>query len=179
MSDPKPARRKQEVTDAMNSHRGRILSVVNRMVRDQAEAEDVLQDVFEEFVEVYDLGETIESVGAWLVRVAQNKVVDRFRRRKTQQEYRQLVATDSEAEDTSDPEADLINQRLRSEIAEALETLPDDQRDVFIKHELEGKSFEEISAATGVSVNTLLSRKRYAVQALRNYLKEVYDELSR
>jgi RNA polymerase sigma factor (sigma-70 family) len=161
----------------MESQRGQLLSGIKRLVRDNAEAEDVLQDVFAEFVETYDLGLAFETVGGWLARVARNKVLDRFRRKKTQDEYRLLIQSAADQKLASDPEEERTREFLRTQITAALETLPPEQREVFVQHELEGKSFEEISAITGISVNTLLSRKRYAVLALRNYLKEVYDEL--
>jgi len=159
---------------AVEAHRGPILSVIKNLIRDPFEAEDILQDVFEEFVEAYELGLAIETVGAWMTKVAKNKVIDRFRRRKIQEEYRLLVqAEDQTSVAPLDP---AIQEELRQEITLAIEALPDDQREVFILHELEGKSFEEIATLTGQSMNTLLSRKRYAVLALREYLQEVYDE---
>jgi len=148
-------------------------------MQDQIEAEDVLHDVFVEFVEAYDLGHAIETAGAWLVRVAQNKIVDRFRRRKTQAEYRNAVRATGERGENLPlrPDEEWMRSWLRNRIADALELLPPQQRDVFVKHELEGKTFAEIAAESGVGVNTLLSRKRYAVLFLRNQLKEIYDEL--
>jgi RNA polymerase sigma factor (sigma-70 family) len=153
------------------------MAAIKKMVRDQAEAEDVLQDVFAEYVESYDLDTAIETVGAWLVRVAKNKVLDRFRRRKTQDEHRLLIQETGEPEETANPESEWTREWLREQITNAIETLTPEQRDIFIQHELEGKSFEEIAIETGTNVNTLLSRKRYAVLALRQYLKETYDEL--
>jgi RNA polymerase sigma factor (sigma-70 family) len=172
--------REQELVRVVETHRGRLLSVIGNKIRDQVEAEDVLQEVFEEYVESYDLGTAIESLGAWLVTVAQNKVLDRFRRKKTQNAHRELVLQESEGLETISPERpddDWSRSLLRDEILEALSQLPEEQYDVFVKHELEGKSFEDISAESGVSVNTLLSRKRYAILSLREFLKEVYDEL--
>jgi RNA polymerase sigma factor (sigma-70 family) len=147
------------------------------MIGDQAEAEDIAQDVFAEFVEAYDLGVAIETIGAWMIRVARNKVLDRFRRRKTQEEYRLQTESSTEDEEAADPGNDWLRESLRKGIIAALEELPPEQRDVFIRNELEGKSFEEIAAETGVGVNTLLARKRYAILALREHLKEIYDEL--
>ena len=139
----------------------------------------MLQDVFAEFVEAYELGQAIETLGAWLVRVAQNKILDRFRRRKTQRDYEASVLATGNTEQTSAsrPDHEWMRAWLRTEIVNALEMLPEEQRDVFVKHELEGKTFAEIATETGVSMNTLLSRKRYAVLFLRNQLKEIYDEL--
>ena len=122
----------------------------------------------------------IENVGAWLVTVAKNKVFDRFRRRRTTSDHAALVkVTEPERLISAepDPEAQAWSSELRELLYEGMTLLPEDQRDVFIQHELEGKTFEEIVKATGVGLNTLLSRKRYAVLFLREYLQEVYDEL--
>ncbi len=177
---PKNRIREQELAAVVETHRGRLLSVIGGKIRDQVEAEDVLQEVFEEYVESYDLGTAIESLGAWLVTVAQNKVLDRFRRRKTQTDHQEMVIQQANGEEPASaerPDDEWSRQVLRDEILAALDQLPDEQYDVFVKHELEGKSFEDISQETGVSVNTLLSRKRYAILSLREFLKEVYDEL--
>lgn len=177
MSSSKPARREQMLTETVNGQKSRILSVIRKMVRDPIEAEDVLQDVMTEVIEAYDLGQTIETIGAWMLQVARNKVIDRFRRRKTQEEYRFLVESSPDASEASESENNWMQEWIRREIVEALEELPPEQRDVFVQHELEGKSFEEIAAETDTPINTLLSRKRYAVLALRKHLKEVYDEI--
>jgi RNA polymerase sigma factor (sigma-70 family) len=174
----KTQNREQALTELIESHRVRLLSIIRKRIRDQVEAEDVLQDVLAEFVEAYDLGQAIEILGAWLVRVAQNKIIDRFRRRKTQDDYKAalLAASETERTSASRPDNEWMRAWLRREIIDALEMLPKEQRDVFVKHELEGKTSAEMAAETGVSVNTLLSRKRYAVRFLRNQLKEIYDE---
>lgn len=165
------------MAQVVEEHRERLTAVVGSWVRDRAETEDVLQDVFAEFLEAYDLGQAIESAGAWLMRVARNKVTDRFRRRRTRDEHRQLVQSVKDDVSPVTPEDDWRRERFRDEILSALETLPVDQADVFVMHELEGLSFEEISRRTGTGVNTLLSRKRAAVLALRELLKEIFDEL--
>jgi len=180
MSDSTEAsKRQQTLIELVEKHRVRLLGIIRERMQDQIEAEDVLHDVFIEFVEAYDLGYAIETVSAWLVRVAKNKIVDRFRRRKTQAEYRNAVlATGERGENLpSRPDEEWMRSWLRNRIADALELLPPQQRDVFVKHELEGKTFAEIAAESGAGVNTLLSRKRYAVLFLRNQLKEIYDEL--
>lgn len=169
--------RAQSISAVVEQNRGRLRSVVRRLVRDDGEVDDVLQDVFAEFIESYDLGEAIETAGAWLVRVARNKVFDRFRRKKTQEDYRVFVQASDEGEGSLEPGQEWMREKFRDAIVAALENLPPDQRDVFIRHELEGQSFEDISAETGISVNTLLSRKRYAIITLRENLKEIYDEL--
>jgi len=171
--------REQTLTALVEKHRVRLLRIIRERMQDQIEAEDVLHDVFIEFVEEYDLGHAIETVSAWLVTVAQNKIVDRFRRRKTQADYRAAVLATVERDENSPrrPDEEWMRSWLRTRIVDALELLPPQQRDVFVKHELEGKTFAEIAVESGVGVNTLLSRKRYAVLFLRNQLKEIYDEL--
>jgi RNA polymerase sigma factor (sigma-70 family) len=176
-SNTKVALKDSELSDAIENHREKLRALIGRKIRDQVEAEDILQDVFEEYVEATDLGEVIETLGAWLVRVAQNKIIDRFRRKKTQQDYFLENPMEGEAITSSDPEDEMMRAFLREEIVEALSMLPENQRTVFVQHELEGKSFEEIAAETGVNINTLLARKRYAIQFLREHLKEIYDEL--
>lgn len=178
-SSTKTAARDREISAAMETHKGRLRNFIAKRIGDQLEAEDVYQDVFEEFVEAYDVGTVFESLGSWLVNVAQNKIFDRFRRKRTQNEHRELILATSEELDPESPSPDeeWFRILIRDSIAEALELLPEDQREVFVKHELEGKTFEEISTESGVSVNTLLARKRYAVLFLRDYLKEIYDEL--
>ena len=169
--------RERNITEAVEENRGKLRAVIFNMLRDPLEVEDILQDVFAEFVEAYDVGEVFESAGAWLVRVAKNKVVDRFRKTKTQSDHRFFVQSSQVGEDQVEPGNEWLQQTFREEIVRALERLPAEQRDVFVKHELEGVSFDDIAKETGVSVNTLLSRKRYAVQSMREYLKEIYDEL--
>lgn len=170
-------KRQQALSDAIEEHKGKLRSVIGKRVRDQMEAEDILQEVFIEFVQAYDLGNAIEVLGSWLVTVAKNKILDRFRRRKTQEIYAENVKTSPEIPASKGPDEEWTQKWLRGEIVNAIELLPRDQREVFVKHELEGKSFEEIAAETGEKVNTLLSRKRYAVTFLREYLKEIYDGL--
>lgn len=172
-------KRRIALTEVVEGQSGKLRSVIRKRVRDRNDVEDILQEVFEEYVEAYDLGQAFEALGAWLVRVAQNKILDRFRRQKTRTEHQAAMldgAQDVE-QSASTPENERVRGLLRTEIVDAIEQLPAEQRDVFVKHELEGKSFEEIAAETGVSINTLLSRKRYAVRFLRNHLKEVYDGL--
>ena len=169
--------REQAIQDAVDDHGSKLLSIISRRIRDEREAEDIRQEVLAEFMEAYDVGTVIESIGAWLVRVAQNKIIDRFRRKRTEDEYLAETSLEIPQAEASDPESEAQRAWMRGEIADAISLLPTDQREVFVLHELEGKSFEEIARATGVGVNTLLSRKRYAVLFLREYLKEVYDGL--
>jgi len=172
-------KRNQALSAAVNDHQGQLRAVIGRKIRDQIEAEDVLQDVFAEFLVAYDLGQAFETLAGWLVRVAQNKVLDRFRRQKTRTEFEKLVIETGEVSELDTPDDEYERAILQEEILNAIDLLPIEQRDVFVRHELEGQNFEEIAKATGVSVNTLLSRKRYAVLFLREHLKEIYDEFER
>ena len=184
--DTRAMRRDAAIAEAFELYKGRLMSTIRRRTRDSAEAEDVLQDVYTEFITTYDLNSAIdvviESVGAWLARVAQNKILDRFRRRRTETNYRDRTVTAEGSKDDRvkaelTPDDEFTRTYIRKELIAAIDQLPDEQREVFVMHELEGKTFEEMSAKTGVSLNTLLARKRYAVLALREHLKEVYDEL--
>jgi RNA polymerase sigma factor (sigma-70 family) len=157
----------------------RLLNRIARRLRDRVEAEDVLQDVFADFVEAHEVGAAIESVGAWLTRVAQHKVLDRFRRASTREDGEERLLDDArEARDAeATPEDELERAWLREALLAAITELPPEQREVFVRHELEGQDFATMARELGVSVNTLLSRKRYAVLFLRELLKEVYDEI--
>ncbi|HUI61038.1 MAG TPA: sigma-70 family RNA polymerase sigma factor [Steroidobacteraceae bacterium] len=166
---------------------GRLRSFIRRRVADAAEAEDIVQEVLYELVAAHRLMQPIEQAGAWLLRVARNRIIDRFRRRSTRAELAQPVLPQDDAEEPtlleellpsneSGPEAQLMRQLLLEQMEEALDELPREQREVFIAHELEGASFKELQARWGVGINTLLSRKRYAVLALRKRLQETYEE---
>jgi RNA polymerase sigma factor (sigma-70 family) len=178
--------RNSEITAAVVRERSRLGSFIRRRVRDPSDAEDILQDVLQEFVEAYRLPEPIEQVSAWLFRVARNRIVDRFRKKRD----RSTIEIDESEEGASDYQLDLALPALdagpeavyaRSVILEtlqrALDELPIDQREVFVAHELEGRRFKDIALQSGVGVNTLLARKRYAVLYLRRRLQTVYDEL--
>jgi len=175
----KTERRERALAEAIASHGRNLLSVIRGRIRDQGEAEDIAQEVFVEFLESYDLEQVIGSLGAWLYTVARNKILDRFRKKKNETAYREdlLAGTTTEPISASRPDEEWDRTLLRVKLESALELLPPEQREVFVKHELEGKSFQEISEETGVNVNTLLSRKHYALVFLRQYLKEVFDEL--
>jgi len=164
----------------------RLGNFIRGRVRDQAETEDILQDVFYEFIEAYRLPEPIEHVSAWLFRVARNRIVDHFRKKKARpiSETSDLGGDDSELRldlalpsPEAGPEAEYARSTLLKALKQALDELPENQREVFVAHEFEGNSFKEISARTGVTLNTLLARKRYAVLHLRARLQTVYDEL--
>ncbi|MGA7780975.1 MAG: sigma-70 family RNA polymerase sigma factor [Paraburkholderia sp.] len=170
--------------------RSRLGHFIGRRVRDPSDAEDILQDVFHEFVQAYRLPAPIEQASAWLFRVARNRIIDAFRKRKEQSldelangdadddtdpgEYRLELALPAE---DAGPEAVYARSVLLEALQDALDELPPNQREVFIAHELEGRSFKELAAASGVGVNTLLARKRYAVLHLRARLQPIYDEL--
>jgi RNA polymerase sigma factor (sigma-70 family) len=172
---PKTKERDRILSSAVEENQTRLRSFVGSRIQDRIEAEDIVQDTFAEFFESYDLNVAIEKLGSWLFRVAQNKIVDRFRKRKTEDNYAKSFFEELPA---TNPERDLSNTFLRESILAALELLSKEQRDVFVMNELEGKSFEQISKETGVNLNTLLARKRCATGFLREYLKEVFDEYS-
>src|SRR5580698_8126631 len=173
--------RDREITATVLRERTRLGNFIRRRVRDPRDAEDILQDVFHELVQTYRLPEPIEQVSAWLFRVARNRIIDRFRKKREQP----LVTTsdDGDGDDAYEyrldldlpshydgPEAAYARRMLIDALWEALEELPVNQRDVFVAHELDGKSFKTLSRETGVGINTLLARKRYAVLHLRERL---------
>jgi RNA polymerase sigma factor (sigma-70 family) len=166
----------EPIADVVQREQSRLLQFIRRRVPDSRDAEDILQDVFSELVEANYLLMPIEHVTGWLFRVARNRIVDLFRKKKPESfadGVEDLLPSPDEG-----PEALYFRQALLDELAAAIEELPKDQRETFIAHELEGRSFKEISAATGASVNTLLSRKRYAIRHLRDRLRRVYDEFT-
>lgn len=179
------AEQNQWIAQAIEKDQSRLRNYIRKHVLDREATEDILQEVFTELVEAYRLVKPIEQVSAWLFRVAKNRIVDRFRGRPMES----LTATNDNEEDDvpllledllpspdEGPEAAYARSVLMDEIEEALEDMPEEQRAVFIAHEWEGYSFKELSAETGVSVNTLLSRKHYAVLHLRNRLKSIYEQ---
>jgi RNA polymerase sigma factor (sigma-70 family) len=179
--------RDNDITETVVRERTRLSNFIRRRIRNPDDAEDILQDVFQEFVQAYRLPAPIEQASAWLFRAARNRIIDRFRKKKEQ------PLTDlSEAEDDDSseyrldlalpahdagPEALYARALLLKALQNALDELPPNQRDVFIAHELEGRSFKEMAAESGVTLNTLLARKRYAVLHLRARLQAIYDEL--
>ncbi len=174
----------KRITDTISRERGRLRNFIRRRVPDANEAEDILQDVFFEYVEAYRLPEPIEQVGAWLFRVARNRIIDRFRKKR---ELQLPDVPDGEGDGRwleevlpspeSGPEAAYARGVLLEELTAALAELPQEQREVFIAHELDGRSFKELAAESGAGVNTLLARKRYAVLHLRKRLQAIHDEL--
>lgn len=176
------AEQDKRITETISRERGRLRNFIRQRVPDAGEAEDILQDVFFEYVEAYRLPEPIEQVGAWLYRVARNRIIDRFRKKREVRmpemgededgHWLDEVLPSSEA----GPEAAYARSVLLEELIAALDELPGEQRDVFIAHELDGCSFKELAAESGVTLNTLLARKRYAVLHLRARLQKIYDE---
>jgi len=173
-----------QLAEIVARERSRLLNFIRRRVPDAQDAEDILQDVFYRLVEANSLLMPIEHVTGWLFRVARNRITDFFRR-KTPEPFDDARGDDDRLEleellpsPDAAPDAVYARNLLLDELALALGELPPEQRDVFIAHELEGRSFREIAAATGVGINTLLSRKRYAVLHLRRRLRAIYDELT-
>ncbi len=175
----------KRIAEVIARERKRLGSFIRRRVPDPGDAEDILQDVFYELVESFRMARPVEQLGAWLFQVARNRIIDRFRR-KSAEPVR--IAADREGEDDvaalaemlpsprAGPEAQYARRLLAEELDAALEELPAGQRDVFVAHELDGRSFRELSEQTGVNINTLLSRKRYAVRQLRDRLRQIYVE---
>jgi RNA polymerase sigma factor (sigma-70 family) len=176
----------QLISQALERDRPRLRSFIRKHVADTGEAEDILQDVFYELLQAYRLMKPVEHVTAWLFRVARNRMVDLFRRKKPAS--LNSPASVEEGGDTLEdllpsvdagPEAAYARNVLLDALEEALEELPQAQREVFIAHELQGQSFKEIAAETGLSVNTLLSRKHYAVTHLRQRLQLIYEDFAK
>ena len=170
--------REQRLSSVLETEKQRLLKFIRRRVPEDIEAEDVLQDVFYELLEAYRLMKPIAHAGAWMLQVARNRITDLFRNRQREFSWND---TDRALEDLipspdAGPDALYARSVMIAELEAALEELPPAQREVFLAHEAEGKSFAEISAETGVSVNTLLSRKHYAVKRLRSRLKDIYDQ---
>ena len=180
----------QRISEVVKREQSRLLNFIRRRVPDPRDAEDILQDVFYELVEANRLLMPIEHVTGWLFRVARNRITDLFRKKKPESFSDTAIANEDEdgellqLEDLlpspdAGPEALYARNVLLDELELAVDDLPEEQRDVFVAHELEGRSFREMAAETGVSVNTLLSRKRYAVLQLRERLQGLYDELTK
>ena len=177
----------QAVIDSFKKEKTRLLDFIRKRVADKADAEDILQDVYYQLLESFNPIQPIEKISSWLFRVARNKIVDKYRKKKPvsftdhsfrtgDQEY-SLNLQDLLYDDKNNPEEQHFNSLIWDTIMAALEELPEEQRSVFISNELEGIGFKELSEDSGVSVNTLLSRKRYAVLHLRKRLQKLYDEL--
>src|SRR5881397_4017046 len=171
----------QRIADVVQQEHSRLRNFIRRRVPDPRDAEDILQDVFYELVEANRLLMPIDHVTGWLFRVARNRITDLFRKKKPdaafEDENGELLRIEDLLPSTeAGPEALYVRNVLLDELELALDELPDEQREVFVAHELEGRSFKDLSAESGVNVNTLLSRKRYAVLHLRERLQSIYDE---
>jgi RNA polymerase sigma factor (sigma-70 family) len=174
----------QRISEVVKREGSRLRNFIRRRVTDPRDVEDILQDVFYRLVEANRLLMPIDHVTGWLFRVARNRITDLFRK-KTPEPFSDAAVEGEEGEllqiadllpsPDDGPEALYFRNLLLDELELALDELPEDQREVFIAHELEGRSFKELAAETGVSVNTLLSRKRYAVLHLRERLQRIYD----
>ena len=175
----------QRVAKEVERNFARLRRFIRSRVSDSGDAEDILQEVLYELVAAYRAMEPIEQVTAWLFRVARNRITDLFRKRRFEtdidpeirsEEGESLVLTELLPSQYGGPDAAYARSVLLDELVAALEELPEEQRDAFIAHEIEGYSFNEIAAQTGIRVNTLLSRKHYAVVHLRRRLEAIYDE---
>src|ERR1019366_5415369 len=177
----------QRISEVVKQEQPRLRNFIRRRVPDPRDAEDILQEVFYELVEANRLLMPIEHVTGWLFRVSRNRITDLFRKKKPESFSDAAVADDEELSQLEDllpspdagPDALYARSVLLDELEFALDELPDEQREGFVGHELEGRSFKEMAAETGVSVNTLLSRKRYAVLHLRERLQSIYHEFTK
>ena len=178
----------QRISDVVKREASRLRNFIRRRVSDPGDVEDILQDVFSKLVEANRLLMPIDHVTGWLFRVARNRITDLFRKKKPElfsdalienEEGEALQIEDLLPSPDAGPDAVYFRNLLFDELAVALDELPDEQREVFVAHELEGRSIKELAAEAGVSVNTLLSRKRYAVLHLRERLQSIYDEFTK
>ena len=175
----------REIASTVQRERGRLLAFIRRRIADAAEAEDVLQEALYELVLAYRMMQPVQQAGAWLTRVARHRIIDRFRKHKPQPLADRRAAQGEEPDEAfedllpapdGEPESAVIRELLLGEIEAALGELPPEQREVFVAHELDGLSFRELSARSGVSLNTLLARKRYAVLHLQRRLRAAWDD---
>ncbi len=177
----------KRIAHAIGRDRPRLWAFIRRRVPSASDAEDILQDVFYELLEAFQMMRPVEHIGPWLFRVARNRIADFYRgRRPKASDFPETHEGDSLTSladmlpsPEAGPEAAYARRLLLEELDDALDELPEEQREVFVAHEFEGRSFKELSAATGLSINTLLSRKHYAVLHLRKRLRAVYDELTK
>jgi len=186
--EPMAPEQDQRISEVVEREQSRLRHFIRRRVSDPRDAEDVLQDVFYELVEANRMLMPIEHVSGWLFRVARNRITDLFRKKRPWS-FSDGAAADEDDErlqleellpsPDAGPEALYARNVLLDELEWAVDELKAEQREVFVAHELEGRSFKEMAAETGVSVNTLLSRKRYALLHLRERLQSVYDEFTK
>jgi RNA polymerase sigma factor (sigma-70 family) len=182
------AERDRQLSEIIAEQRSRLRNFIRRRVPDPSDAEDIVQEVFYELVEANRLLMPIEQVTGWLYRVARNRIIDLFRKKKPErfsdaaienEDGEVLQVEDLLPSPDAGPEAPFFRNILLDELELAIDELSDEQREVFIAHEIDGRSFKELSAETGISVSTLLSRKRYAILHLRERLQNIYDEFTK
>ena len=188
-TDGVTAEQNRRISDTVRREQARLRQFIRQRVPDTGDAEDIFQEVFYELIEAYRLMKPLEQVGAWLFRVARHRIIDLFRRQRPAVLGNDLMLASEDGEThrwedllpsrEEGPEAAYARGVLLEELDAALEELAEEQGAVFVAHEIEGRSFRELSETTGVSVNTLLSRKRYAVLQLRRRLQSIYDEFGR
>lgn len=179
----------QRISEAFGLERARLRNFIRKRVADENDVEDILQDAFYELVEAYRMMKPVEQVGAWLFQVARNRITDLFRKKRPEALRNDPVAYEEDGESLllqdllpspdAGPEEAYARNVLLEELDAALDELPEEQREVFIAHEIEGYSFKELAAETGLGINTLLSRKHYAVVHLRQRLQAIYDEFTK
>lgn len=180
----------RQIQETVHKERGRLIQFIRSRIPRPEDAEDIAQDVFYEFTEMYRLMKPVEQIASWLFTVARNKITDRYRKKKPvlledvfsfkangEEDSIYLLDELLPAANVRSADVEMMRETIMDALMEALDELPTEQRDVFVQHELEDKSFKEIAEATGVTINTLLSRKRYAVLYLRDRLKSLYDDL--
>ena len=186
--EPMALEQDRRISDVVAREQSRLRSFIRRRVADPRDAEDILQDVFYELVEANRLLMPIDHITGWLFRVARNRITDLFRKKKPERLSESASADESgerlQLEDLlpspdAGPEALYARQLLLDELESAVDELPEEQREAFVAHELDGRSFKEMAAETGVNVNTLLARKRYAVLHLRERLQGIYDDFTK
>jgi RNA polymerase sigma factor (sigma-70 family) len=179
------AEQNRRISEVIQRERRRLFLFVRKRVDNEGDAEDILQDVFYELIEAYRVMEPIEQVGSWLYRVARNRIIDLFRKKRPES-FREIpLARDADEalllEDLlpspdAGPDAMYARSMLLEEVDVALQELPEEQREVFVAHEMDGRTFKQLADETGLSINTLLSRKRYATLHLRRRLQAIYEE---
>jgi RNA polymerase sigma factor (sigma-70 family) len=176
------------IAETFEREKQRLLSFIKKRIPKTDDAEDILQDVFFQLTESFEVLRPIEQMTAWLFKVTRNKIIDRYRKKKPESIEGLALAYDTDGEESqtllnwifdpvNNPEEDLTRKLIWETVCQALEEMPAEQKEVFVWHELENKSFKEIAEMTEVSVNTLLSRKRYAVMFLRKRLQDIYNEM--
>lgn len=178
----------RRIAETVEREQARLRNFIRRRVADRGDAEDILQEVFYEFVAAYRLMKPIEQVSGWLFQVARNRIIDLFRRKRpgslnepagSNEEDEALMLEDLLPSPEAGPDAIYARQLLIEELENAVDELPEDQRQVFIAHEIEGRSFKELAAESGIRMNTLIARKHRAVLHLRQRLQVIHDEFTK